>query len=180
MMHNLKNTVENLAPIRKRSGLSDEAPERLVSTALSGVRLSPALLQGEAPSSRDVSSGKAANDLNVLSSEHKRAGLAITWARKLRGITQGELASILGVSTTTVCRWERGYVQPRAKIRALLESELSELNSASPDVENLDDDHSIPEEQVNDILQACKLKIAALTGLAPEAVTVEMSVRLSA
>ena len=148
--------------------------------ALSRARLSAALLQGEAPTSRDARASNAADEPPQLSSEERQAGLAIAWARRSRGISQGELASILGVSTTTVCRWERGHVQPRAKIRALLESQLGELNSASPDLAHPGGDQALPEEQVSDVLQACKLKIAALTGLAPEVVTVEMSVRLSA
>ncbi|MES2699118.1 MAG: helix-turn-helix domain-containing protein [Pseudomonadota bacterium] len=149
--------------------------------ALSRPRLSAALLQGEAPTSRDAPSGNGASDPELLSAERKRAGLAIAWARKSRGISQGELALMLGVTTTTVCRWERGHVQPRAKIRALLESQLGELSPASPGaLGNLEGEEPLPAEQVSDVLQACKLKIAALTGLAPEAVTVEMSVSLSA
>lgn len=166
--------------------------------ALSKARLSAALLQGEAPTSRaapsdTAPSDTAASDPKWVSSERKQAGLAIAWARKSRGISQGELASMIGVSTTTVCRWERGHVQPRAKIRALLESHLGELRSASTgnlantgdlenigDLENTGDQQSLPEEKVSEVLQACKLKIAALTGLAPEAVNLEMSVHLSA
>ena len=180
-MQHPKNTVETLVPIRKTYNLGDETGDGLFAPALSRARLSAAMLQGEALTSHDARPGNAASDPVLLSSERKRAGLAIAWARKSRGISQGELASMLGVTTTTVCRWEKGHFQPSTKTRALLEIQLSELNSANTKVLEYPEVHqSVPEEKVSDILQACKLKIAALTGLAPEVLTVEMSVRLSA
>lgn len=36
-------------------------------------------------------------------------------ARLIAGLTQGELAETLGVSRTTVCKWESGHGLPRAK-----------------------------------------------------------------
>ncbi len=48
----------------------------------------------------------------------------LTYARIEAGLTQEALARILGVSTRTVLRWERGEVSPSAlalsKIRAFL------------------------------------------------------------
>lgn len=36
-------------------------------------------------------------------------------ARLIAGLTQEELADSLGVSRTTVCKWESGHGLPRAK-----------------------------------------------------------------
>lgn len=42
-------------------------------------------------------------------------------ARRQRGWTQRELAGRLGVTTSTVCRWERGHTRPNASRRQALE-----------------------------------------------------------
>lgn len=59
------------------------------------------------------------------------AGTRIARARSERGLTQEELASILGVSWVTVSRWERGERYPapdqRAKIRKTLDIELEDV-----------------------------------------------------
>jgi transcriptional regulator with XRE-family HTH domain len=42
-------------------------------------------------------------------------GAALAASRRRRGLTQIDLASRLGVSPSTVCRWERGWNRPRPR-----------------------------------------------------------------
>jgi len=41
--------------------------------------------------------------------------------RKALGLTQTELASILGLHYVTVCRWERGHMEPKPWVIAIFE-----------------------------------------------------------
>lgn len=54
-------------------------------------------------------------------------------ARLINGMTQGELAEALGVSTVTICKWELGRSLPKAKrlkkVAATLNTTVSELLS---------------------------------------------------
>lgn len=59
-------------------------------------------------------------------------------AREAAGLTQQELATALGVDQSTVCLWETGKTQPRAKllpqIADLLGCSISTL--LSPEIPN--------------------------------------------
>lgn len=52
-------------------------------------------------------------------------------ARLIQGMTQVELAEKLGVSTVTVCKWEKGQCFPKAKrlreVAFVLHTTVSEL-----------------------------------------------------
>lgn len=79
---------------------------------LTKARVSAALLQGRCQT--EVHPEGEAQVLSLSSgSEGKNLGLAIAWARKARGINQSQMARAIGVSTTTICKWERGHAQPR-------------------------------------------------------------------
>lgn len=52
--------------------------------------------------------------------------------RELRGLTQEQLAAQLGVSFTTVNRWEQGRSQPRAAHRARVDQIIAAAGSAVP------------------------------------------------
>lgn len=54
----------------------------------------------------------------------KRVGIFIAERRKLRGITQGELAAIMGVSDKAVSKWERNKSYPDVTIMPKLAKEL--------------------------------------------------------
>lgn len=45
--------------------------------------------------------------------------------RQLAGLTQTELGNAVGRGQDTICRWERGYTQPRADDIAKLEEILN-------------------------------------------------------
>lgn len=171
-----KKLFDNLVPIGKAHSRAGKVTDGSQAPAFCRADLGAGLLRSETRNSRD----RRLDGPKLLSSDTKRAGLAIASARKLRGVTQRELAALLGVSTTTICNWERGHAQPRAKYRALLKGHLDELNPTGPcALEGPDVDQSFSDENVSDVLQACKMKIANLTGLPPEVVIIEMSVRLS-
>ena len=40
--------------------------------------------------------------------EYRRIGLKISYYRKLKGITQEQLAELIGVSRQTISKWETG------------------------------------------------------------------------
>jgi DNA-binding transcriptional regulator YiaG len=46
--------------------------------------------------------------ITVLSEVHEVEGAELKFARKALGLSQPELALLLGVTTETVCRWETG------------------------------------------------------------------------
>jgi len=46
----------------------------------------------------------------------KEVGKTIRSLRQSRGLTQGQLAELLGVSRVTVSDWERGRASPRSEV----------------------------------------------------------------
>ena len=54
----------------------------------------------------------------------KFSGKQVTAARNLLGITQGELASAVGMALETVSRFERGEVEPRRESLHRIGAEL--------------------------------------------------------
>lgn len=70
---------------------------------------------------REAEASKAR--LEVPEEEAKRARLSAGLIRKLRtrlGITQGQLAVLVGVSPGAVTQWEMGVISPRGQNRAAL------------------------------------------------------------
>lgn len=48
--------------------------------------------------------------------------LTLAAARKNAGLTQAQAAKLLNVGKSTICSWERGYIEPRVnQARALCE-----------------------------------------------------------
>jgi putative transcriptional regulator len=61
--------------------------------------------------------------LEVSEEDATRARLSAGLIRKLRlrlGVSQSQLAALVGVSTTAVTQWERGAITPRGQNRAAL------------------------------------------------------------
>ncbi|KQM19409.1 helix-turn-helix domain-containing protein [Novosphingobium sp. Leaf2] len=84
--------------------------------------------------------------------------------RKLRGLTQGELASRLGVSKPTVWAWEQGRARP---IEERVEAIAQELGV---DVADLRPNRAVP--GLSDLIARCREQIAAVVETAPEKVRI--------
>lgn len=142
--------------------------------------LSAALLKGEpvAPAPRPAPSSRPRAD---QSPDARRAlALAITAARKARGMRQGDLARAIGVSVTTVCKWEQGHVSPRAKALAKLEGCLGRLDHPAPAPADAPPTGDIgPEDIIGTVLKDCKTTIARTLGLEPEAINLKLALDLS-
>ncbi|MGV2830734.1 helix-turn-helix domain-containing protein [Myxosarcina sp. GI1(2024)] len=54
-------------------------------------------------------------------------GQLIRELRQLSGLTQEELATSLGISFSTISRWERGRANPSPVASSLIETKLTEL-----------------------------------------------------
>lgn len=58
-------------------------------------------------------------------------GQAIREFRQLTGLTQEQLASVLGVAYGTLNRWENGHIQPSPLALKQIKSVIEELNRSS-------------------------------------------------
>ncbi|MGH2414111.1 MAG: helix-turn-helix transcriptional regulator [Microcystaceae cyanobacterium] len=61
-------------------------------------------------------------------------GNLIRELRQLAGLTQEQLASVLGVAYGTINRWENGHIQPSPLALRQIRSVLEELNQSSAKV----------------------------------------------
>lgn len=139
--------------------------------------LSAALLKGDALSQQPRDGINLPSDTGRSASEKLELGMAIALARKVKGMRQGDLARSIGVSTTTVCKWEQGHVRPRAKALAKLEVCLGSLDQRRASVEEL----PIPTDETSEmesssVLHQCKQKIAKALGVRPEAINWQLQV----
>lgn len=84
--------------------------------------------------------------------------------RKLRGLTQGELAALLGVSKPTVWAWEQGRARPiEERIEAIAEALGVEIADLRPS-------RSVP--GLSDLISRCREQIATLMETSPEKVRI--------
>jgi len=84
--------------------------------------------------------------------------------RKLRGLTQGELASRLGVSKPTVWAWEQGRARPiEERIDAIAEALGVETVDLRPS-------RAVP--GLSDLISRCREQIAAVVETTPEKVRI--------
>ncbi|WP_433618718.1 helix-turn-helix transcriptional regulator [Paenibacillus cellulositrophicus] len=76
-----------------------------------------------------------------------RKNVDLVDARKNKGLTQEELAALLGYSKATVSNWENGYSNPSLtdafKVSRILEKDINKLFSGLDVQEN----HTIKEEE---------------------------------
>lgn len=146
---------------------------------LSKGALGAALLKGDAlpAASSDATADEHRSD---QSDGGKRLfGMAIAHARKVRGMRQGELAKAIGVSTTTICKWEQGHVTPRAKAHARLEQCLGPLDrDASRAMGQPVAPYEVGRVDPDSVLQDCKLRIAKVLGVSPEAISWQLQVKV--
>lgn len=84
--------------------------------------------------------------------------------RKLRGLTQGELAAQLGVSKPTVWAWEQGRARP---IEERLEAIAEALGVAAADLRPSRSIAGLPE-----LISRCREQIAAAVETSPEKVRI--------
>lgn len=84
--------------------------------------------------------------------------------RKLRGLTQGELANRLGVSKPTVWAWEQGRARP-------IEERVEAIAQAlGVDVADLRPSRTVP--GLNDLIARCREQIAAAVETTPDKVRI--------
>lgn len=84
--------------------------------------------------------------------------------RKLRGLTQGELAARLGVSKPTVWAWEQGRARP---IDDRLEAIAEALGVAMPD---LQPNRAVP--GLSELITRCRAQIASAVETTPDKVRI--------
>lgn len=80
-----------------------------------------------------------------------KIGLAIALRREEKGLTQEELAKAIGVSKSTICRWESGDISNmrRDRIQSLASAlDVSPLSLLEDETEGLTDQHSRKESEL--------------------------------
>ncbi len=130
------------------------------SAALSAVALRSAV-QVEAGLLREPPAPSAAPDLGTGS---ESLGERIYRLRKLRGLTQGELASRLGVSKPTVWAWEQGRARPIEERMAGIAQALGVA------ADELKPDRFVP--GLAELISRCRDQIAAAVETTPEKVRI--------
>jgi transcriptional regulator with XRE-family HTH domain len=112
--------------------------------------------------------------------------IAVTEARRLKGLTEAELAHLIGVDRKTVIRWEAGTVQmPQGSTlrRLLYTLEINVMSAARPavkaEVEDMwskmsDDERELLETRQRDLVIRARLRAAGRYGL-PDRATEEPS-----
>lgn len=142
--------------------------------------LSAALLQGEALSTHFRDPPVTQPRMGPSAGNKKPLGQSIALARKATGMTQGDLGQIIGVSTTTVCKWEQGHVSPRAKALARLESCLGDLNHTRHSIGNAGPQGNGDQNAgIGSVLNECKVTIATALGLRPETIRLKLELDLT-
>lgn len=142
---------------------------------LSRSHISAALLQGEHHG--QALAGKKENLPAPLlpTTTQRDFGLAIAWARNAKGVNQAELARAVGVSTTTICKWERGHSMPRAGALARLQEFLqdAETSGAQPTRVQAKTPRTASAD-IHDIVSECRARLSDYLGLNLEAVDVQI------
>jgi transcriptional regulator with XRE-family HTH domain len=64
--------------------------------------------------------------MELLMAEARDFGAWLKVERQARGWTQAEMAAVIGVSTNTVARWERGEVTPTPLAQGGIRTALAE------------------------------------------------------
>lgn len=141
-------------------------------------RVSAALLQGDHHPQGQASAAESDSPPLARSSQRRDFGLAIAWARKTKGVTQAELAQAIGVSTTSICKWEKGHAQPRAGALARLQDYLqlagtsagkvSLARASSPDA---------PEQGIPLIISEYRARLAEHLGVEVEAIEIQITIK---
>jgi transcriptional regulator with XRE-family HTH domain len=171
------------------------------SRPLAKAALSAALLRSDVVSPPPPAAADGPRRAVQSPGDKRVLGDAITAARKQRGMRQGDLARAIGVSVTTVCKWEQGHVSPRAKALAKLESCLGGLAgpapsdapssrtapasaapspaAAPPTGDSGPEDGIAAEDVIGNVLMDCKSTIARTLGLEPEAINLKLALDMS-
>jgi transcriptional regulator with XRE-family HTH domain len=141
-------------------------------------RISAALLQGDHhEQGRPIIAERASSPLTP-GSQRRNFGLAIAWARKTKGVNQAELAQAIGVSTTTICKWEKGHAQPRAAALVRLQTYLQDTEAYAAELSLAQT--KAPKSQDKDIpglTLGYKASLANLLGLKIEAIEVQVMIK---
>jgi transcriptional regulator with XRE-family HTH domain len=109
-------------------------------------------------------------------------GSELARMRKASGMTQSDLASRIGVSKTTVWKWENGAATPRrvtaARLAQLLTEALpaSSLLTANVDVKSGEREESHRSADLEAIVARCKEAIAQAVGTTIDRITIQIQI----
>ncbi len=145
-------------------------------TPLSAGQLAAAILRGESVSAALPANDDPAGPDQLQLPQHGAAVLASL--RRSRGLTQQELANLVGVSKTTIWKWENDAAKPRRMMAARLEQLLG-TNAFGPDPV-APRQKAEPANQgganLESVIRSSKERIAAAAGISPGRITVQIRI----
>lgn len=143
-------------------------------TPLSKGQLGAALLRGSFVPSVPPAREELARPDEVPAQQ--RGGERLARLRRSRGLTQPELAALVGVSKTTVWKWKNGAAMPRRMMEVRLEEVLG-TNAFVPQHDDSSTSASPGLQQgveLQAVIRSSKERIAAAAGISPDLITVQI------
>ena len=145
---------------------------------LAKARVSAALLQGSHPAQRQPTAQEQVPSPLTPGSHLRDFGLAIAWARKTRGVNQAEMARAIGVSTTTICKWERGHAQPRKEALIRLQRYLEDAQDIAAELPlEPAQARKAPGQDIHRIMSEFKARLAEQIGVKAGAIEIQLTIR---
>lgn len=145
-------------------------------TPLSKGQLGAALLRGERVPAA-LQAGQDTVDAGPQSVPDQ-GGTLLARLRRSRGLTQPELAALVGVSKTTIWKWENGAASPR-RLMALRLEEMFGTNAFAPQpaARSAPAPSASPDDaSLEAIIRSSKERIAAAAGISPARITVQIRI----
>lgn len=150
------------------------------SSPIGKARVSAALLQADHAPARESSPRQHSAPPLMQTLQGRNLGLAIAWARKARGMNQSELARALGVSTTSICKWENAHARPRAEAFARLQDVLQGEASWPPvSSSHPVEDHPPAARTIRDLTTDFKADLSHLLCLDVSEIEIQITIRNS-